>query len=84
MRLRDANALVIASLVNGANKDLSLTAGTTITGLAGNIDTGSADLAITVGRRLHDLRHAARHERHPGRRNAAACRSATTSPRSAT
>ena len=49
VRLRDANALVIASLVNGANKDLSLTAGTTITGLAGDIDTGSADLAITSG-----------------------------------
>jgi len=49
VRLRDANALIITSLVNGANKDLSLTAGTTITGLAGNIDTGSADLAITSG-----------------------------------
>ena len=49
VRLRDANALVITSLVNGANQDLSLTAGTTITGLAGDIDTGSADLAITSG-----------------------------------
>ncbi|HWK83359.1 MAG TPA: filamentous hemagglutinin N-terminal domain-containing protein, partial [Caldimonas sp.] len=49
VRLQDTNALKIVSLVNGANKDLSLTAGTTITGLAGNIDTGSADLTISAG-----------------------------------
>ena len=49
MRLRDANALVIAGLAGGANRDLSLTAGTTISGVSGNIDTGSADLTISAG-----------------------------------
>ena len=49
VRLRDTNNLFIAGLVNCANKDLSLTAGTTISGLAGNIDTGSADLTISAG-----------------------------------
>ena len=49
VRLQDANDLRIASLTNGANKDLSLTAGLGITGLSGNIDTGSADLTIAAG-----------------------------------
>jgi hypothetical protein len=49
VRLRDANLLNIIGLVNGANKDLSLTAGTAILGVSGNIDTGTADLTISAG-----------------------------------
>jgi filamentous hemagglutinin family protein len=49
VRLRDVNDLVIAGISQGANKDLSLTAGNAITGLAGNIDTGTANLTLSAG-----------------------------------
>ena len=49
-RITDANTLLISSLSPAPNKDLSLIAVTgSITGVSGNIDTGSADLTISAG-----------------------------------
>jgi filamentous hemagglutinin family protein len=49
-RITDANNLLIAGLSAAPNKDLSLVAVTgSITGVSGNIDTGSADLTISAG-----------------------------------
>ncbi len=49
VRITDANALVVDNLVNGANRDVALIAGSTLSGTAGNIDTGSANLTLAAG-----------------------------------